>query len=663
MSHSQLDQLSRAEELFNQGNLEEALEILNDESHFEGLNLQQKSHFQFLKGLILFYYNKCEDLIDLGEKIYEEGQKRNDNLQSFDGLWFIITGLALFGKYDESFGLFKKIEILITNISNVSKDVLTLRKLRLSTIKAYVSLRTGNADLTEECLGWILNSQEAFEKTFEIVFAHAIMAQNLATLRCNFDLCMEYTKKALTLATEIKFNHFWIALCHILLGASYQMVGELDNSLKYYMKSLKLIKKIECTYYVALVLNNIGNVYGDKGDYDLAVQYLEESLTLHEQIPPGEFQIDGVIDSMITLAIEHGDIDRVKKYFHRLEEIYKQKKDKNSYRRLKSKLFDLEILFNFNKALMLKNSSRIRDKAKAQELLKKIIDTTFFEVNIKAHIHLCDLLLFEYHIENNIEVLNELNYYISSLLDIAEKQHSYLVFCKTFLLQAKLALLNFDVKAARRFLTQAQMIAEKYGIKRLAMKISHEHDELLRQINLWENLKDSGASLTERWELSGVNDQMKNIVKKQMTKVPELSEEEPVFLLIVSEGGRPLYSHSFIEEIAFESHLFGGFLTTIDYFIREVFSEGLDRAMFGEYTLLMKSIPPFFISYIFRGDSYYAHQKIIYFMEHIQKEENLWQELLNSFQVHQTIHLKDSPLLDSLITEIFINKSIIFREV
>ncbi|GAH96891.1 unnamed protein product, partial [marine sediment metagenome] len=48
MSHSELNQLSKAEELFNQGNLEEALEILNDESHFEGLSLQQKSYFQFL---------------------------------------------------------------------------------------------------------------------------------------------------------------------------------------------------------------------------------------------------------------------------------------------------------------------------------------------------------------------------------------------------------------------------------------------------------------------------------------------------------------------------------------------------------------------------------------------------------------------------------------
>ncbi|GAH26837.1 unnamed protein product, partial [marine sediment metagenome] len=73
------------------------------------------------------------------------------------------------------------------------------------------------------------------------------------------------------------------------------------------------------------------------------------------------------------------------------------------------------------------------------------------------------------------------------MLAIAEKSHSYKVFCETFLLQAKLALLNLDVKAARRFLTQAQKIAESYGIKRLAIKISNEHDELLKQLNLWKS--------------------------------------------------------------------------------------------------------------------------------------------------------------------------------
>ena len=154
------------------------------------------------------------------------------------------------------------------------------------------------------------------------------------------------------------------------------------------------------------------------------------------------------------------------------------------------------------------------------------------------------------------------------------------------------------------------------------------------------------------------SDVIKNMVRKKKIESPTISEDEPVSIFIITEGGSPLFSHSFIDQKSFEAHLFGGFLTTIDYFMREMFSEGLDRAIFGEYTLLMKSIPPFFISYIFKGDSYYALQKINYFIDYIQKEVAVWQKLLKSFQINQAIHLKDIPSLESLIKEIFFTKSI-----
>ncbi len=653
MSHSELNQLSRAEELFNQGNLEEALEILNDESHFEGLSLQQKSHFQFLKGLNLFYYNRGEDLISLGETIYKEGQKCNDNLQSFDGLFFMITGFAIASKFEEAFKLFEEAESFLKHISKLSKEILTQRKARLSVVKAFVGLHGDKVDLVEKSLVWILDSQEKFDKSFEIVWANLLMSSYLLRVKSNFDLCREHIKKALSIAKEIKFNHFWIALCQLYYGVYYVSIGEMDKSLKYNIKSLELFKKINSSFNIAILLNNIGGLYGEMGEYKLAVEHLEESINLLEQIPQSFFSIEGTIESLITLAVEQGDNERAQKYFHRLEHIYNQKKGDG-----------IEFGYKFAKALILKTSSRIRDKAKAEELFKELIetDTIFFDLNIKAHIHLCDILLMEYRIDNDSEIFAELNKYITKLLTIAEKQHSYFVFCETFILQAKLALLNFDIKSARLFLTQAQKIAESYSMKRLAMKISFEHDQLLKQLNLWEKLKESGSSLSERWKLAGLNAQMENMVRKRMITVPELSNEEPVLLLIVSEGGIPFFSHSFIEDKSFESHLFGGFLTTIDYFIKEMFSEGLDRAIFGDYTLLMKSVPPFFISYIFKGDSYYALKKVDYFIDHIQEEDDIWQNLLNSHQVNKSIRLKDVPLLESLITDIFIAKSIVSSE-
>ncbi|MFX1242656.1 MAG: tetratricopeptide repeat protein, partial [Promethearchaeota archaeon] len=604
---------------------------------------------QFLKGLILWYLNKWDDLIGFGETIYEEGQKCNNKLQSFDGLYFIIIGLVRTGKNEEAFKFFDKAESILNSISNVSMEIITQRKARLSVVKAFVGLYCGKVGLVEKSLEWILVSQEKFDKSFEIVWANILMATYVWRVKSNFDLCREYLKKAFFLAKEIKFNHNWIALCHHKFGAYYMTIGEMDKSLKYYIKSLELFKKIKGKgLNVAILLNNMGNLYGERGEYELAVEHLEESINLYEQIP--YCNIETPIESLITLAAEHGDNERAQKYFHRLEDIRNQKRND-----------DVEFIYKFDKALILKTSSRIRDKAKAQEILQELIetDTIYFGIIIKAHIHLCEILLMEYRIDNDNETLTELNHYIANLLTIAEKQHSYFVFCEVFILQAKLALINFDTKSARLFLTQAQKIAEFYSMKRLAMKISYEHDELLKHLDLWEKLKESEAPLTERWKFAGVNEQMDKMVRRRAIEIPELSDEEPVLLLIASEGGIPFFSQSFIKDKLFEDHLFGGFFTAINTFINEVFSEGLNRASFGEYTLLMNSLSPFLMCYVYKGQSYSAQNRIKSFINEIKSNNELWEVINKFFQMNRKIHIRDIPSLESLIQEIFIQKNLI----
>jgi tetratricopeptide (TPR) repeat protein len=411
------------------------------------------------------------------------------------------------------------------------------------------------------------------------------------------------------------------------------------------MKSLEILREIKNNYFTAITLLNIGVNYNQIGNTDLAIKYWRECLSHHEKL---SLALEFPLGNLVEISLEIGDTELAQHYFNQLEKLYNQKKEGLT-----------KIVYQIIKAQMLKNSSRIRDKAKAEKMFKKIIDTDTIwgQFAIQATIHLCDLLLSEYRFTNSIEVLDELNQYIAKLLAIAEKTHSYIQFSRTFMLKAKLALINFDLKAARRFLTQAQKIAETHGLKRLAIQISLEHDELLKQLTIWDNLKESRASLSERVKLAGLNEQIKHMVRKKGIEAPELSEEQAVLLLIISEGGTPVFSHSFLKENSINSEVFSGFLTTIDYFINEMFSEGLDRAIFGEYTLVMKSNPPFFISYVYKGDSYHALQKTDYFVNQLQKVRDIWQNLLKHAEISQAVQIKDIPSLESLITETFIAKN------
>ncbi|MFX1417426.1 MAG: hypothetical protein ACFE9N_00755 [Promethearchaeota archaeon] len=645
MSHLELDELAQVEKLFDEFKLDEAIELLDYLIQHEGITIQQKVSYQFLKGQILVYQGKVKELFKLGRKIYKESQRSNASLQSVDGLSLVFVGLILFNRFDESLEVIQKAEDILKLISQKFQNDLLLRKVRINVSKAVINFNKGNIDLAEKYFEWSIGMQKELGATWEIIWAHLQMAALLDNVKTRFDLGMEYSNKALALAEEIKFNHYWIAMCHTQLGGIYSELGEFNISLEHSMKSLNLFEKLKNRLMVAGLKNNIGYINGIIGNYDVALKYLEDALIIWEQEP---INIEGCLDSLIFVSLEKGDTELAQKYFQRLEELYNKRRNG-----------EIETLYQYNKAKMLKRSSRIRDIAKAEELLKKLLDKkpTFLNISIDVYIELCDLLLSEFRINKNTEVLKEINHNFEQLLTIAEKSHSYLIFCETFILQAKLALVNLDVKAARRFLTQAQKIAESYGIKRLAMRISYEHDELLKQLKIWEEFKESKISMSERIKLSRLNEQMEDLVSKRMINVPELSDEEPLLILIVSEGGRPIFSQSFIEDKFFEDHLFGGFFTAINSFINEKFSGGLDRASFGEHTLLMNSFSPFLVCYLFKGQSYLAQQRVMKLIDDIKKDANTWKTFNEYYESNQEIQPDDIPALKSLISKIFIDKS------
>ena len=417
--------------------------------------------------------------------------------------------------------------------------------------------------------------------------------------------------------------------------------GENQKSLELNKRAYELANDTGNKGLISASLNNIADKYYNMGEYDKAIKYAKKAFKVKTDQWMGV-----VLGTLIEINVSKGDIKEAKGYLDQLREL----SEKFNQRPFK-------IIYQFSKALILKSSLRARDRIQAEDKFKEFaMDHKIGYFRIDAIINLCDLYLTEFRITNDLEIINEIQPYIQELLSIAEKHNLYLYLAETYFLQAKLSLLILDLKKAKRFLTQAQKIAESYGLKRLAMKISFEHDELLRKTKMWENLKITPASISKLLELTGLNEQMENMVKKRLVEVPEITKEDPVMLLILTEGGNLLFSEKFVEDILFEDDILGGFLSTINYFITEVFSEGLERAIFGQYTLLMRPLQPFLIFYIFRGYSYFAYRKIERFLESIQNDELIWQSLQNFFQKSKSVQKHSVPSLESLITEIFIEE-------
>jgi tetratricopeptide (TPR) repeat protein len=644
MSFSEQSQLTRAEELFDAGKLQEASDLLDELIQLKELNPEQKGYYQYLKGLVLNSQGNYKELLVFGEKMFEENQLIKQNLRAVDGLIFKFIGLLELERIEEFGMIIEKSEELIKRTSNTSQIELLHRKAWINVVKGYNYFKKGNSKLARSCYERVTSLHNELGNSYEIVLAHLLMAACIFNVRGETDKSLDYINKAMSIATGMRFNHIYIAGCHLMYGIVYSDKGEFELSLEHNMKALKIFEHLKNKWYYSGLLNNIGETYADIGNYDLAVEYLEESLRLWERSPT---QLINLFGHLTSIALLQGDFEQAQKNFKRLENLVNQKSDK---------FYDT--VYHYCKALMLKRSSRIRDKAEVEKLLKKVIESgdSAYYFKLKALVHLCDLLLSEFRLNNNIEVLDEVSHYIAQLMTVAEKSDSYLYFCETFILHAKLALIKLDLKDARRFLTQAQKIAESHGIKRLAIKISNEHDELLKQLNVWEHLKESKISFSERMELARLNEQMEHMIAKRRIEIPELLDEEPVLLLIVSEGGVPFFSQSFLEDKFFEDHLFGGFFSAINAFINEKFSEGLERASFGEHTLLMNSVSPFLMCYVYKGQSYSAQNRIKSFINELKSNKELWEAFERFYEMNKKIHMKDIPSLEPLITKIFIEK-------
>ena len=294
--------------------------------------------------------------------------------------------------------------------------------------------------------------------------------------------------------------------------------GDLDRGIKFYEQALAIFTDLNIKRWVANILNLMGEAYKQGGELDRALECSEQGLALYEG--SGNLRRTALFqDYLIQILIERGDLERAQQFLHRYDKLNKQ---------LKSKYINIKVLLN--KALLLKTSSRARNRGKAEEILNQILEDkhTDYELTIKALINLCELLLTELHMTNDSEILEEINPLIARLLDIAEKTGSYSILCETYLLRAKLSLITFSIQKAKRFLTQAQQITERFGLILLAKKIAIEKGDLLKKLDLWEKLKESGAPMSDRLKLARLDEKIIGIGYNHSILTPKFTEEKVI---------------------------------------------------------------------------------------------------------------------------------------
>ena len=508
------EELIRVEKLIDDAKVHEAHELLNNFERKEGLPLQDKVSSQLLRADLLFQQGRYREALTLAEQTSKESLELGKILQSVDCYFFMAYSLVRLGKLDEALDLVVQGEELLKNLTQVLSSKRMKREACIALIKGYFYEHKVELDLG---LKYFKQSVELGEKT-DLKKLNALALRSIAYIygskKGEMDLALDYIKKGVAVAKESK-NKFTIAQCLNNLAILFTITGEWDRALKIYEECLVTYEKLGNKQRISTVFANMAGVYEAFTDnINQAAKYIEKSLATFTE--DGLFGANRLLRAII-IDLKKGDSEQAKKNFKHLEQVNSKVKEK-----------EVEICYRLGKALILKNQLRFRSMGKAEKILKELIGEGVFLIDLTrtALVNLCDILLYEYRVTSNLEILNELEPLVTHLLSIADKIQSHRLQAETYLFQAKLALLSFDVKKSRRFLTQAQQIAERHNLNKIALEISSEHNNLIDRLELWEQLKNSKAPISERFELAQMSEQMERMQRSLVIVKTQIIEDK-----------------------------------------------------------------------------------------------------------------------------------------
>ena len=462
MVNSFKTELSQAKNLYEEYRYKDALQIINDLEKKQNYTVQEQFEIHYLKSSLLHELGHMIEALEYAELAYKESQQLKNNLQ-------IINVLI------------SKIILLLrcTRIKEAQKTI----------IKTEQVLNTFNQ----------ISSIEYKEKYAYLVLLKGRCHWNMG----DFNRSLEYANTVLKIAKEIQNDMLKLQAVK-LFGFNYSMKGDYERNLENNKRYLALAKKVNDKQELIGALNSLGMVLTEKNEFDQALDYLKQSLSTCDEI--NSFKTAAVLGSLFDLYLKMNNFDKAQQCLDRMKQIRNQED---------IKWFDDN--YRLGKAMMLRKKPQDINQLKAKEIFKQIVDEegTFIEFNYVSLIHLCDQYLADLSKSNDLKALDEIQPYITQLMNIAKNQQSFWLLVEGYTFQAKLKLIIFEFREAQNLLSKALNIAEKYGQERLAKRILNEQDELSKNFIKWEKLKASGANMSERMDLARIDEQIEIMLQKR----------------------------------------------------------------------------------------------------------------------------------------------------
>ena len=145
------------------------------------------------------------------------------------------------------------------------------------------------------------------------------------------------------------------------IGLIYRLQGELELSHTTLENCLTICHQAENKFLESKVYHALGSVFHDQGEYDRALKQFDQSLSISSVVSPLSLTVTTTLLALIILLLDLKKTEQANQYFKQLKEI---KSDIQIER--------IQLDYQLDQALLLKSSSRLKDKMVAQDKFNDI---------------------------------------------------------------------------------------------------------------------------------------------------------------------------------------------------------------------------------------------------------------------------------------------------
>ena len=578
--------------------------------------------------------------------------EKEGNQRIIASIYDVISNMYMdLGKYDEalkyaldSYKLYKKLDE-----ETATGDFNEIRSIHNQLSLIY--LRLGQLDKNLDHGIKSLEYSKKIEDDFSAAYACFLIGwgyNGKGMLR----KALEYGFKGYNYFSEIG-ESFGAAWCALIVADSYRKKGDLNEALRYYTEAEEVYREYGNEFALARTQQGIGIVYREKGMLEQAENNFEEALVSfraninYAPQRPGR-DIARSLYYLILISIETNKGDQGLLYLQQLEEFSKQE--------VGNRL--VEHRYAVSKGVFLSKSKNKEERLEAERIFNQIIneDVAEIEVTVLAIYALCEINIRKIQdTKDGIILLQQSEYLLQQLIDLAERENSFIILAEAYLLQSQIALIKVEIETAEKLLVKAQQIAENKEINLLAIRISNVYDVLLGHLDKWEEFTSYLPSIAERLELTSIEEMLNQLLRFQsLLSNVELEIEKPALFFIIDKKGDTIFAEKFDEYLHQDTmdHLI--LVAKDNYENVKKAEKYIPRYRFHEHILILTNIKDLLVGYCFVGKTYNSIKKLQRFVFEIESLS-----ILNSFQSPslslQPLKLEERMEISKLIEDIFLN--------